>query len=142
MRQMGFRADGVGGNHFKQKGDEETNIQVVVRVRGMAPGEAPPMQPILSTSNPHCSSLTVAMEAPAVSSSSTMAAATATSVQSSLVNEAPANRDKTYSFDHVFAPEADQGMLYQSVVVPVLNEVLSGYNCTIFAYGQTGTGKT
>lgn len=23
-----------------------------------------------------------------------------------------------------------------------MNEVLEGYNCTIFAYGQTGTGKT
>jgi len=23
-----------------------------------------------------------------------------------------------------------------------VNEVLEGYNCTIFAYGQTGTGKT
>ena len=25
---------------------------------------------------------------------------------------------------------------------PIVNEVLEGYNCTIFAYGQTGTGKT
>ena len=134
---MGFRGDGVGGSHFKQKGDEETNIQVVVRVRGMAPGENPPVQAILSTSGPHCSSVNVAMETPHTSSS-----ATATSVQSSLVSDPPASREKTYAFDHVFAPEADQGMVYQSVVVPVLNEVMSGYNCTIFAYGQTGTGKT
>ncbi|CAL1544473.1 unnamed protein product [Lymnaea stagnalis] len=26
--------------------------------------------------------------------------------------------------------------------MPVVEEVLAGYNCTIFAYGQTGTGKT
>lgn len=142
MRQMGFRSDGVGGSHFKQKGDEETNIQVVVRVRGMAPGDSPPLHPIISTSGPHCNAINVAMEAPLVSSSSTMALATATSVQSSLVNDPSATREKTYNFDHVFAPEADQGMVYQSVVLPVLNEVLSGYNCTIFAYGQTGTGKT
>ncbi|PWN45030.1 kinesin-domain-containing protein [Ceraceosorus guamensis] len=51
-------------------------------------------------------------------------------------------REKTYDFDHVFGPEADQGMVYQNVVGPILDEVLSGYNCTIFAYGQTGTGKT
>lgn len=25
---------------------------------------------------------------------------------------------------------------------PILNQVLQGYNCTLFAYGQTGTGKT
>lgn len=27
-------------------------------------------------------------------------------------------------------------------MVPIVNEVLEGFNCTIFAYGQTGTGKT
>ena len=26
--------------------------------------------------------------------------------------------------------------------MPLINEVISGYNCTVFAYGQTGTGKT
>lgn len=24
----------------------------------------------------------------------------------------------------------------------MIKEVLSGYNCTVFVYGQTGTGKT
>lgn len=28
------------------------------------------------------------------------------------------------------------------MVQPLIHEVLSGYNCTVFAYGQTGTGKT
>jgi kinesin family protein 11 len=32
--------------------------------------------------------------------------------------------------------------VYMSVVHPIINEVLAGYNCTVFAYGQTGTGKT
>lgn len=49
---------------------------------------------------------------------------------------------KTFGFDHVFAPTAKQIDIYKSVVVPVVDEVLLGYNCTIFAYGQTGTGKT
>ncbi|KAI9326722.1 kinesin motor domain-containing protein, partial [Obelidium mucronatum] len=48
----------------------------------------------------------------------------------------------TYSFDKVFGPDADQEMVYDEVVAPILEEVLMGYNCTIFAYGQTGTGKT
>lgn len=26
--------------------------------------------------------------------------------------------------------------------MPMIGEVVAGYNCTIFAYGQTGTGKT
>jgi kinesin family protein 11 len=49
---------------------------------------------------------------------------------------------RTYSFDTVFGPEADQAAVYQEVVAPMLDEVLQGYNCTLFAYGQTGTGKT
>lgn len=49
---------------------------------------------------------------------------------------------KGYQFDQVFGPEAEQSVIYQDVVVPLLNEVFDGYNCTIFAYGQTGTGKT
>ncbi|PLW52409.1 hypothetical protein PCASD_00047 [Puccinia coronata f. sp. avenae] len=41
-----------------------------------------------------------------------------------------------------FSPEADQALIFTDVVAPILTEVLQGYNCTIFAYGQTGTGKT
>ncbi|KAI5858375.1 P-loop containing nucleoside triphosphate hydrolase protein [Tricharina praecox] len=50
--------------------------------------------------------------------------------------------NKIYTFDRTFGPEADQQRIYDNVVQPLLNEVLDGYNCTIFAYGQTGTGKT
>ena len=32
--------------------------------------------------------------------------------------------------------------VYRKVVMPLLEQVLLGYNCTVFAYGQTGTGKT
>ena len=49
---------------------------------------------------------------------------------------------KTYPFDRVFGHAADQAMIYSEVVKPMLEEVLLGYNCTLFAYGQTGTGKT
>ncbi|XP_071987108.1 kinesin-like protein KIF11 isoform X2 [Engystomops pustulosus] len=49
---------------------------------------------------------------------------------------------KNYTFDMVFGPTAKQIEVYRSVVCPILDEVIMGYNCTIFAYGQTGTGKT
>lgn len=32
--------------------------------------------------------------------------------------------------------------LYRSIAEPVVDSVLEGYNGTVFAYGQTGTGKT
>jgi len=57
------------------------------------------------------------------------------SIRSSAIDR---NAQKTYTFDSVFGPEADQETIYQSVVAPILEEVLMGYNCTIFAYGQTG----
>ncbi|KAF9407849.1 kinesin motor protein cin8 [Podila epigama] len=59
-------------------------------------------------------------------------------VPSTLGDRAPS---KTYTFDRVFM-YADQETIYNDVVTPILDEVLMGYNCTVFAYGQTGTGKT
>jgi kinesin family protein 11 len=49
---------------------------------------------------------------------------------------------RTYHFDKVFGPDTTQERLYETAVAPIVDEVLQGFNCTIFAYGQTGTGKT
>lgn len=48
----------------------------------------------------------------------------------------------TFAFDHVFAMEVDQPVVFEHVGKPVLESALSGYNATIFAYGQTGSGKS
>ena len=32
--------------------------------------------------------------------------------------------------------------VYQGTAAPIVESVLNGYNGTVFAYGQTGTGKT
>jgi len=47
-----------------------------------------------------------------------------------------------YTFNRVFGPESAQKNLYETSVKPAANAVLQGFNATIFAYGQTGTGKT
>merc|ERR1711892_528906 len=49
---------------------------------------------------------------------------------------------KCFTFDTVFAPDVKQVDVYNRVARPIVNNVLEGYNGTIFAYGQTGTGKT
>ncbi|KAI4463904.1 kinesin-like protein kif11 [Holotrichia oblita] len=49
---------------------------------------------------------------------------------------------KRYVFDRVFDCHSSQQEIYNAVVSPLIPEVISGYNCTVFAYGQTGTGKT
>ncbi|KAI0232495.1 Kinesin-like protein KIF3A [Lamellibrachia satsuma] len=50
--------------------------------------------------------------------------------------------EKNYTFDTVFAPNCKQLDVYNEVARPIVECVLEGYNGTIFAYGQTGTGKT
>ncbi|XP_052859833.1 kinesin-like protein Klp61F [Anopheles cruzii] len=49
---------------------------------------------------------------------------------------------KKFTFDRAFDAQSKQHEVYQAVVAPYIEEVLSGFNCTVFAYGQTGTGKT
>lgn len=45
------------------------------------------------------------------------------------------------AFDRVFGPSATQEDLF-SAVEPSVRAAIDGYNATVFAYGQTGTGKT
>ncbi|KAI3947840.1 hypothetical protein MKX01_034505 [Papaver californicum] len=48
---------------------------------------------------------------------------------------------KMFKFDSVFGPQADQVDIFEDTA-PFATSVLDGYNVCIFAYGQTGTGKT
>ncbi|KAI8054309.1 P-loop containing nucleoside triphosphate hydrolase protein [Syncephalis plumigaleata] len=93
---------------------KETNIQVVVRCRGRNDREQREGQAIV-------------VDTPCVTG-----------------REIKVNSEvsRKYTFDRVFGPEATQETVYDDIVAPILKEVLDGYNCTIFAYGQTGTGKT
>jgi kinesin family protein 3/17 len=49
---------------------------------------------------------------------------------------------KSFGFDGVFPGDTAQAELYNQVARPIVQNVIEGYNGTIFAYGQTGTGKT
>jgi kinesin family protein 18/19 len=51
-------------------------------------------------------------------------------------------KDQTFAFDRVFDQNASQGELYESTTRGLLDNVLDGYNATVFAYGATGCGKT
>jgi len=48
----------------------------------------------------------------------------------------------SFSFDHVYDQNCDQRKVYETTAKAVVESSLKGYNATIFAYGQTGTGKT
>lgn len=49
---------------------------------------------------------------------------------------------KTYKFDRVYGPGSDQRTIYDNLVKPLVDQFMAGFNVTVLAYGQTGTGKT
>ena len=49
---------------------------------------------------------------------------------------------KSFTFDHTYDWHATQQLIFNQTALPILESIMEGYNGTIFAYGQTGTGKT
>ena len=78
-----------------------TNIQVVVRCRGRSDREVKENSPVVVTATGGLRGKEI-------------------TVSNGLV---PPMSNKTYTFDRVFGPEADQAMIYDDVVSPFLEEV-------------------
>ncbi|CAH1116212.1 unnamed protein product [Phaedon cochleariae] len=51
-------------------------------------------------------------------------------------------KNKIFTYDSVYDERSTQQNLYDETVRPLVASVLEGYNGCVFAYGQTGTGKT
>lgn len=49
---------------------------------------------------------------------------------------------RLFTYDAVFKSETAQAKIYETSTFPILEAVFNGYNGTVFAYGQTGCGKT
>eukprot|EP00871_Galdieria_phlegrea_P004660 jgi/Galph1/5195/GphlegSOOS_G3812.1 len=47
-----------------------------------------------------------------------------------------------YAFDRIFTPEDNNETVFREAASSVIESVIDGYNGTIFAYGQTSSGKT
>ena len=47
-----------------------------------------------------------------------------------------------FSFDNVFTSFSTQEEVFEATLEPVIDDVFKGFESTVFAYGQTGTGKT
>lgn len=105
----------MSGRHEKEKG---VNVQVLLRCRPFSEEELRNNAPQVVTCNDYQREVAVSQ------------------------NIAGKHIDRIFTFDKVFGPAAQQKDLYEQAVIPIVNEVLEGFNCTIFAYGQTGTGKT
>ncbi|XP_052174381.1 kinesin-like protein KIN-5C isoform X2 [Diospyros lotus] len=105
----------MSGRHEKEKG---VNVQVLLRCRPFSEEELRNNAPQVVTCNEYQREVAVSQ------------------------NIAGKVIDRIFIFDKVFGPSAQQRDLYDQAIIPIVNEVLEGFNCTIFAYGQTGTGKT
>lgn len=51
-------------------------------------------------------------------------------------------KNVAYSFDRVFDSFATNYSLYETITRPMVEATLNGLNCSVFAYGATGSGKT
>ncbi|XP_017904739.1 PREDICTED: centromere-associated protein E isoform X3 [Capra hircus] len=49
---------------------------------------------------------------------------------------------KSFNFDRVFHSTETTKNVYEEIAVPIIDSAIQGYNGTIFAYGQTASGKT
>ncbi|GFP98341.1 probable 125 kDa kinesin-related protein [Phtheirospermum japonicum] len=109
---------GSDWNSNRQDKDKEVNIQVLLRCRPLADDEQRLNVPRVITCNDSKREVTVSQ------------------------NVASKQVDRVFTFDKVFGPKAQQRSIYDQSISPIVKEVLDGFNCTVFAYGQTGTGKT
>nr|XP_023499126.1 kinesin-like protein KIF21A isoform X10 [Equus caballus] len=51
-------------------------------------------------------------------------------------------KDKAFTFDYVFDIDSQQEQIYAQCIEKLIEGCFEGYNATVFAYGQTGAGKT
>ena len=62
--------------------------------------------------------------------------------QHELINNPSIFHHHRFTFDYIFDQDSTQLEVYLKAAKPAVLSLLEGYNSTIFAYGQTGTGKT
>jgi kinesin family protein 18/19 len=52
------------------------------------------------------------------------------------------NKNLSFCFDRVFDDRSSNHDVYEHATKSVVDALLDGFNCTVFAYGATGSGKT
>ncbi|XP_068025377.1 kinesin-like protein KIF18B, partial [Melanerpes formicivorus] len=109
---------------------QEGTVTVMVRVRPPAPGEGAAQHPLLRVVDHH--TLLFDPEGTAGASGGVLPAGR---------GKNPGKHQK-FLFDRVFAEQATQEEVFQHTTRQMVDTLLDGYNCSVFAYGATGAGKT
>ncbi|XP_021946834.2 kinesin-like protein KIF18A [Folsomia candida] len=52
------------------------------------------------------------------------------------------NKNLIFGFDYVYGQDSTNEEIFEISLKGLINKVLEGFNCTVFAYGATGSGKT
>lgn len=63
-------------------------------------------------------------------------------IQQATWTEPDPTRKNSYKFDKVYSPSIDTSTVYEDSIRDIVHSVVEGYHGSVFAYGQTGTGKT
>ena len=111
-------------SHTKSKRADSTKIHVVVRVR---PRIAEDLDSTIHK-RPGASAYEECVEED--------------EARSSVFLKKPYFDTREFAFDCVLGRGATQAQAYEAVARGVVDDVMAGFNGTILAYGQTGTGKT
>lgn len=59
-----------------------------------------------------------------------------------VTKEAERVRDVRYTLDHIFTPQQSTREIYNITTQGLIQKLVNGFNSTVFAYGQTSSGKT
>ena len=134
---------------LKRDNTNSNNIHVYVRCRSRNQREIDEKSSVvISTLGPNGKEVILSSYSNSFSSSSSHSSSSSSTGTITNANTHTSNSSfllspkKTYTFDQVFGPEADQELVFEQTAKNYIAEMLRGYNCTVFAYGQTGTGKT
>lgn len=109
--------------------ERQTNFKVVIRIR-------PPIARELSGEVPFQNIVNVDEREQLITVSDNIEEIT------SYGNQQTDGNSLSFVFDHVYDQHSNQKKIFDTTARTVVESALQGYNATIFAYGQTGTGKT
>ncbi|GFH51194.1 hypothetical protein CTEN210_07670 [Chaetoceros tenuissimus] len=149
----------------KPSTDRKTKIQVCVRLRPILPSDAKksgptPEQRLSSSKSSRARLSTGASSRPQSFMREASRQSSRTSDMEEVIDTEPAwnifdnvvsqsshtdidrNRNSEYAFDHSFGPNHNNEDIYNSTVKDSVISAMEGYHASVFAYGQTATGKT
>lgn len=118
----------------RKRRDDNSNFKVVIRARPPLPRELHgerPFQNVVSVQRGQDQRITISENLAAVLNDDGTVRANGTPYATHV-----------FTFDHVYDQDSTQQQVYDNTARAVVDSSLQGYNATIFAYGQTGTGKT